>query len=171
MNLRKAFVLSGLVVVIALVQIVLAQEVPVVPATDSVVITSSQQAAISKDNDMQWAWGEVINLDNQAKTVTLKYLDYETDQEKELLLAVDEKTTFENVKDFDELKLNDTLSIDYVIGVDNNLAKNISFEKPDESSVEPAQENGQSPASTSSVEQSGVEAVSQSVAQSKIPVD
>ena len=135
MNLKKVTVWSGFIIVmIAAAQIVLAQEVAATP-TDSPVITANQPAGLQKESDMQWAWGEVTNLDNQAKTITLKYLDYETDQEKEMVLAVDEKTTFENIKDFNELKLKDTLSIDYLAGVDNkNIAKNISLEKPDVSS-------------------------------------
>ena len=135
MNLKKAVVLWGLVIVMAATaQIVFAQEAAVTPA-DSTVVASNQQPASEEEGDMQWAWGEITNLDNQAKTVTLKYLDYETDQEKELVLAVDEKTTFENINDFNELKLEDTLSIDYILGADNkNIAKNISFEKSDTSS-------------------------------------
>ena len=132
MNLIKVMVLSGLaVVMMATTQIVLAEEASVTPEK-STEITSNQQADSSKENEMQWAWGEVMNLDNQARSITLRYLDYETDQEKDLVLVVDDKTTFENIKDFSELKLKDTLSIDYVTGADNkNIAKNISFEKPD----------------------------------------
>ncbi len=132
MSLMKAVVLSGLaIVMMAATQIVLAEET-VVEAVDSEVITSNQLTPSQKESDLQWAWGEVTNLDNQAKTITLKYLDYETDQEKELILVVDEKTTFENVKDFSELKIKDTLSIDYMIGVDSkNIATNVSFEQPE----------------------------------------
>jgi hypothetical protein len=140
MNLKKAVVLSGFVVVMmAIAQIVFAEELAAAPA-DPAVIDSNQQSASQKETDMQWAWGEVTNLDNQTKAVTLKCLDYETDQEKELVLIADEKTTFENIKDFNELKLKDTLSIDYIVGVDNkNIAKNISFENPDASSSAPVQ--------------------------------
>ena len=132
MNLKKAVVLFGFVIVImSVTRVVFAQDAAVALA-DPVAITSEQPASSQKEVDMQWAWGEVVNLDSQAKTITLKYLDYETDQEKELVLVVDEKTTLENIKDFGELKLKDTLSVDYILGADNkNIAKNISFEKPD----------------------------------------
>lgn len=135
MDLKKAVVLWGVaIIILGTTQIVFAEDAP---SIDQTTITSSQQPDLAKETDMQWAWGEVTNLDNQANTVTLKFLDYETDQEKELVLAVDEKTTFENIKDFSELKLKDTLSIDYVIEADNkNIAKNISFEKPDVSSAD-----------------------------------
>ena len=90
------------------------------------------QAPIQNEVDTQWAWGEVTSLDSQAKTLSLKYFDYETDQEKELVLAVDEKTAYENIKSFDEIKIKDTLSIDYTAGPENkNVAKNISLERPD----------------------------------------
>ncbi len=170
MNWKKVVVLSGFAVCLMVAaQIVFAEE-PAVAPTDSVVITSNQPTASPKENDMQWAWGEVTNLDNQAKTVTLKHLDYETDQEKELVLVVDEKTALENIKDFNELKLKDTLSVDYILGEDNkNIAKNISFEKPDAASIAPvpAVENTQPPIS---IEQPVVEAA-QPTTLSETPVD
>jgi hypothetical protein len=138
MGLKKVIILFGFVVMVAVTQIVLAEEA-VVASVDPAVIASNQQATLGKEIDMQWAWGEVTNLDSQAKTINLKYLDYEADQEKDLILLVDEKTTFENIKDFSELKLKDTLSVDYIIGADNkNIAKNISLEKPDDSLSVPA---------------------------------
>ncbi|MCX5669652.1 MAG: hypothetical protein NTX89_06060 [Candidatus Omnitrophica bacterium] len=152
MNLKKVVVLSGFVIVLISTtgRIAFAEDAAVAPI-DQAVITSDQQST-QKETDMQWAWGEVTNLDHQANTVTLKYLDYETDQEKDLVLVVDEKTTFENIKDFNELKLKDTLSIDYMVGANNkNIAKNISFEKPDVSSPVPD--------------------LAQPTAQSEIPVD
>ncbi len=132
MDLRKNLILSGLaIVVLATTQIALAQE-PAQPP----LITSSQESAAPKEGDLQWAWGELVNLDNQAQTITLKYLDYETDQEKELVLVIDGKTVFENIKDFNELKAKDTLSIDYLVGSDNqNIAKNISLEKTEDDAV------------------------------------
>ena len=160
MNLKKTIILCGFAMVImaAIGGIVLAEE-PAGAPTDSVVITSDQQPISPKETDMQWAWGEVTNLDNQSNTITLKYLDYETDQEQEMILAVDEKTTFENIKDFNELKLKDTLSIDYIRGADNrNIAKNISFEKPDITSV-PALPEITAPE------------LAQPIVQSEVPVD
>ncbi len=83
--------------------------------------------------EMQWVWGEVVTLDTQNKTVLVKYLDYETDQEREISINIDEKTTYENIKSIDELKPKDAVSIDYIISPDgNNVAKNISFEKPED---------------------------------------
>ncbi|MFA5117757.1 MAG: hypothetical protein WC695_02770 [Candidatus Omnitrophota bacterium] len=90
-------------------------------------------AETAMDIEMQWLWGEAGAIDTQNKTLTVKYLDYETDQEKEMPLSVDEKTMFENVASLDEIKVQDTLSIDYIIGDDGkNLARNISVERPEE---------------------------------------
>ena len=156
MDLKKAVVLWGVaIIVLGTTQIVFAEDAP---SIDQTMITSSQQPDLVKETDMQWAWGEVTNLDSQANTVTLKFLDYETDQEKELVLAVDEKTTFENIKDFSELKLKDTLSIDYTVEADNkNIAKNISFEKPDVSSAD--------------LPKTTVSDLAQPIVKSEIPVD
>jgi len=155
MSLKKSIFLFGFVVLMmATAEFTFAEDAAVItenPAaipSEPVVITSSQQNLSQKEGDIQWAWGEVVNLDSEAKQVTLKYFDYETDQEKDLVLVVDEKTAFENIQDFNALKLKDTLSIDYVIGAENkNIAKHINFEKP-EASVSVAQENISAPDST-----------------------
>lgn len=82
--------------------------------------------------DTQWLWGEVTNVDLSNKAISIKYLDYETDLEKELIVSYDDKTTYENIKSADEIKQKDTLSIDYALGPDGrNIAKNISLEKVD----------------------------------------
>ena len=142
MDFKKIVFLSVFIIsIIAVSFVAFAEETPVLNA-DSATVTSNQQppAAVQEKNDAQWAWGEVTKLDNQAKTLTIKYLDYDVDSEKELVLVIDDKTTFENIKGLDELKLKDTLSIDYAAQPDNkNIAKNISLEKPDALEPVPAQ--------------------------------
>ena len=99
---------------------------------NDVVPTSTLGGSGNIPGDTQWVWGEVTNLDAQVGTFTLKYLDYENDQEKEIVLMVNENTSYENIKSFDEVKIKDTLSIDYKVAPDgNNLAKNITLERPD----------------------------------------
>ncbi len=87
---------------------------------------------VPSEPETLWIWGEVVSVDVAANKVLVKYLDYETDTEKEINIAVDDKTTYENVKSVDEIKPQDTLSIDYIINPDGrNIAKNISIEKPE----------------------------------------
>ncbi|MFH1458141.1 MAG: hypothetical protein ABIG31_03110 [Candidatus Omnitrophota bacterium] len=82
--------------------------------------------------DIQWVWGDVVNVDTQNKALTVKYLDYETDQEKEISVSIDDKTTFENIKALGEVKAGDVVSVDYSASSDgSNIAKNISVEKPE----------------------------------------
>ena len=55
------------------------------------------------------------------------------EQEKEMVISVNDKTAYENVKSVIEIKLHDAVSIDYVLGAGGmNLAKEISIEKPEE---------------------------------------
>lgn len=78
---------------------------------------------------MQWVWGEVVTADAPNNTITVKYLDYETDQEKEMPVLVDDKTVYDNLKSLAEVKPKDTLSIDYIATPDNKfVARNISKE-------------------------------------------
>lgn len=111
--------------------LILSQE----PAQQSGSIPETQS-----NPDTQWVWGEVSSVDMQNKAILVKYLDYETDQEKQININVDDKTTYENIKLIDEIKPKDTVSIDYIVSPDGkNIAKNISVEKP-ENTQEHAQE-------------------------------
>jgi hypothetical protein len=132
MNLAKV---SGIFVFILFI----AMSTLVVFAQDAIVLNSNDllpapmlESSADMEGNMQWVWGEVTNLDTQANTFSLKYLDYENDQEKELAVVVDENTTYENVKNLNEIKIKDTLSVDYKVATDGrNIAKNISLEKPE----------------------------------------
>ena len=103
------------------------------------LIFSQEQAAekppaqeVPSEPETQWIWGEVVSVDTASRKILVKYLDYETDAEKEINIDVDDKTTYENVKSVDEIKPQDTLSIDYIINPDGrNIAKDISVEKPE----------------------------------------
>ena len=86
--------------------------------------------------DVQWLWGEAVSLDLAKGEVVVKYLDYETEQEKQVAIVVDDKTTFENVNSLAQIKIADILSVDYIVGKGGrNLAKNISVEKLEEINV------------------------------------
>ncbi|MDD5561521.1 MAG: hypothetical protein PHT50_05270 [Candidatus Omnitrophica bacterium] len=136
----SALIVATTLIAFAAEEATVGTETPVAGTTDSAASVSAPEDTLQNENDMQWTWGEVVNLDGTGKTITLKYLDYETDQEKDITLAVDEKTAFENIKGFDEIKVKDTLSIDYTVGVDGkNIARNISLESPDSSAAAPAQ--------------------------------
>ena len=99
---------------------------------------ASPEASIDMQNepDILWAWGEVVNLDTLNKAFTIRYLDYETDQEKEISINVDDKTNYENIKSIDELKPQDTVSVDYTVSPEGkNIATNISLEMPEAQSM------------------------------------
>lgn len=88
--------------------------------------------ATAEGPEVQWLWGEVVSLDSLNKTLVVKILDYETETEKEISISTDDKTTYENIKSLDELKPQDTVSVDYAVTPDGmNLAKNITVEKPE----------------------------------------
>jgi hypothetical protein len=98
---------------------------PVVPA-------GSEAAATAKPVATEWLYGEVNSVDIAAKSMILTYLDYDTDIEKQATVYTDAKTIFENVKALEEVKPQDMVSIDYVIGADSkSLAVSISVEKPE----------------------------------------
>jgi hypothetical protein len=96
--------------------------------------TATQDEALSLgEPDILWLWGEVNSVDLEKGMISVKYLDYETDTEKDAVIYVDDKTAYENAKAIVDIKPKDIVSIDYVTGAQgSSIAKNISVEKPED---------------------------------------
>jgi len=115
------------------------QNAPVAPS-----VTQAPPAAVTTP-ETQWVWGEIVSVDAAKNELVIKYLDYETDQEKEMAIGVDDKTAYENAKSLADVKSKDTLSIDYIVTADGkNVARNISVEKAESAApaAAPVQEQG-----------------------------
>jgi len=85
------------------------------------------------ESDTQWLWGEVVSVDIPKNELLVKYLDYDTEQEKEMVISINNNTVYENVRTASEIKSHDAVSIDYVLAAGGmTLAKKISIEKPEE---------------------------------------
>lgn len=90
-------------------------------------ITKSESV---KEEDLEWVWGDVVSVDAEKGQFTAKYLDYETDTEKEIAFYIDEKTVFENAHNLGEIRPQDSASVDYAITNEGkNVARLISVEK------------------------------------------
>jgi hypothetical protein len=97
------------------------------PAAETATPTAPQE-----NNDLantQWVWGEVVSVNTQDKTLSLKYLDYETDQEKEVSIMTDDLTSYDNVSSLRDIQPKDNLSVDYILKDGKNIAKTIGLEK------------------------------------------
>jgi hypothetical protein len=103
--------------------------------------TQEKSAAPTQENelDTQWLWGEVKSLDIANNEIVINYFDYDTDSEKEIKINTDNKTVYDNINSLNDIKLNDAISVDYVISPDGKyIAKNISIEKTEEISLSSA---------------------------------
>jgi len=94
--------------------------------------TAAPAEGAKTEPEIQWVWGEVVSTNPINNELLVKYVDYDTDSEKEITISSDDKTTYENAKSIDEIKVRDSVSVDYAVSADGkNLAKNISLEKPE----------------------------------------
>jgi hypothetical protein len=82
-----------------------------------------------QEEGISWVWGEVKSVDGAASTLTVTYMDYQTNEEKELSLTTDSQTEFEGVKDLSEIKTGNTSSIDYIVKDGKNIVRHISIEE------------------------------------------
>jgi hypothetical protein len=95
-------------------------------------LKASPDTSVSLEPEVQWLWGEVLTVNPKDKTLQVKYVDYDSDTEKEIIISTDLQTTYENVKSLEQIQPQDAVSVDYIFGKDGiNLAKNISVEKPE----------------------------------------
>ena len=101
-----------------------ALETPATPATPTAPADETSEPEDS------WLWGDVVSVDKDAGKITLKYIDYETDSEKEVSVYASPETTYENVTGLAEIKTADTVSVDYTTAADGKMmARHISVEK------------------------------------------
>ncbi len=129
MNRRTAIITAGIIGMVLLSSgIVFAQA-----AKEGADALSLGQPSAAAEADLQWLWGEIVSVSSQSKEMKVKYIDYESDTEKEVSIYVDEKTTFENVDTLDAIKPQDGVSIDYVISdAGRFIARNVSLEKAED---------------------------------------
>jgi hypothetical protein len=105
---------------------------PVNSFAEDPVIQGGLVSDIKPETEIQWLWGDVVSVDIPKGEITVKYLDYDADEEKEAVINIDEKTYFDNAKSIEDIKVQDTVSVDYKTGSDGrSIAKNISVEKPE----------------------------------------
>lgn len=96
---------------------------------------SKEQQPLSSALEQQelapkWLWGEVIAIDAPGKKLQVRYADFETDTDQETTLQVAPKTVIEGAAGFDDIKVGDTLSVDYSLSPEGfNLAEMISVER------------------------------------------
>ncbi len=98
-----------------------------------------EQKAVPPQEEVSWLWGEVKAVDAAASSLAVLYMDYQTDEEKELILIIDANTQFEGINGLSGIKIGDTASIDYLTENGKNIAKNISIETIEVMPEAPAQ--------------------------------
>ena len=98
---------------------------------------AAEEIALASDIEVQWLWGEVVSVDSQKNELRVRFVDYETDMEREVAVIVSNNTNYENVKSLLEIKPQDMVSIDYSVDSQGrNVARNISVEKPEAGKAE-----------------------------------
>ncbi|MGE5309156.1 MAG: hypothetical protein ACM3OC_08735 [Deltaproteobacteria bacterium] len=122
---RKAIVLASVVWMISGgVRCVNAQEPPR-PAQEAPKPADSNNNAA----DIQWVWGEVVSVDPAEKSLIIKYLDYDTDEEKTMKIMAADTTSYEEASGLAAIRAADTVSVEYNVLDGKNQAKVITVEK------------------------------------------
>ncbi|HAJ57084.1 MAG TPA: hypothetical protein DCL35_04870 [Candidatus Omnitrophica bacterium] len=105
------------------------QEIVSTPAEQEIVAAPVEQAMEERS---EWVWGEVVSVDSDNKQLTIQRLDYDTYEEVQTVLKIDDKTLLENVTDLGQIKPGDHVTVDYKILNGDNVAGLIVVEKKDE---------------------------------------
>jgi hypothetical protein len=99
------------------------------PAADEGKAQGNPATAPTEEKKTEWVWGEVVSVDQANKQIIIKHLDYESYEEVQTTLKVNEKTLFENVTDLSGVKAGDHITVDYIMEGANNIADLIVVEK------------------------------------------
>ncbi|MFZ5800592.1 MAG: hypothetical protein ACOY3D_04335 [Candidatus Omnitrophota bacterium] len=101
---------------------------------------AAEEAAVPVE-ETRWLWAEVIAVDAANKQFTVKYLSYDSDEEKEMVLGINDATKLENFSALAEMAAGDNVSIDYVMDpAGKALAKSISLQKAKPTAAAPTVE-------------------------------
>jgi len=105
----------------------------VVLSLGSFVWAQAETSDTSKaQSNTDWLWGEVVSVDVNASSLLVSYLDFNLDEEKQIVIKIDAQTVLEGAKSVAEISAGDIVSIDFVKENETtNLGKKVLVEKPD----------------------------------------
>jgi len=101
-------------------------------ASQEVVAPMEEAVAPAAEKTTEWVWGEVVSVDKENKELVIKHLDYDTYEEVQTALKLDDKTLLENVTDLGEIQPRDHVTVDYKADKGSNIAGLIVIEKSKE---------------------------------------
>ncbi|HQP91227.1 MAG TPA: hypothetical protein PLU24_00960 [Candidatus Omnitrophota bacterium] len=90
---------------------------------------TSTETPETNTNSTEWIWGEVVGVNAENREISLKHLDYDTYEEVQITIKLDDKTLLENVIELGEVKPGDHVTVDYKVQDGVNLAGLIVVEK------------------------------------------
>ena len=114
------------------------QNEPGGPAAEVPPAVPVEETSLAAAENVQWVWGEVIEVDKAASKIKVRYLDYESDAEKEEFFIIDKDTQLENLNSIADINITDSVGIDYTLDKDGQrTVKSISVEKASPSLKQP----------------------------------
>ncbi|MDD5565291.1 MAG: hypothetical protein PHG31_00130 [Candidatus Omnitrophica bacterium] len=136
-----AFVLLVMFCIIVFPCVLVAEEAVSVAGENAAEEASIEAPAVSEAAmpqeplQTQWILGKVVLLDVANNSLTVHYVDYDTNSEQDLVFVVDQNTVYENAQSLAGLRPNDTVSIDYRIIDGKNIARVVGIERVEEESA------------------------------------
>ncbi len=96
-------------------------------ATTETVAKESEAA--QEVDSTEWVWGEVVSTDANKKEVVIKHLNYDTYEEVQTTITLNDKTLLENAADLSAISSGDHVTVDYKVQDGANVAGLIVVEK------------------------------------------
>jgi len=87
------------------------------------------QPAIGEE-ELEYSWGKVSSITSDQ--IVVKEYDYDSDTETDVTYTIDPKVTVKNIAALKDIKVGESVSIDYLVVDGKNIAKVITVEKPTE---------------------------------------
>ena len=104
-------------------------EVAVPAQTESVKAANPEEISI---------YGEIKSVNVAANSITVKYYDYDSDNEKSVEITADNNTKMEGVPAISDIKQGNWADINYTVVNGKNVAKSVVVEKDDAATETPA---------------------------------
>lgn len=115
----------------AAVKVEAAVPVAAAPETETAApAAAAPEAKTDQDFTPEWLWGEVVSVNPTLNQLVVKHMDYESYEEVQTTLTIEEKTMFENASDLTHVLVGDHVTVDYKTKDGSNIIELIVVEKP-----------------------------------------
>jgi len=96
----------------------------------------SEEGLESKEEDIEYGFGEVVKIEKEAGKITINEYDYDTGEEINVTYSVDPKVELENIAAWADIPVGGYIGVEYKLENNEKVAKYITYYEEEAEEIE-----------------------------------